>query len=229
MPSRVAAVKAPRTHNRRGVTGSSGRRREGGESEPQRSNMSRRAFTFAVLLLLVVMMCCGSEATYGKEGDSRNGIILKGGDLFSDAENKSMMQTLDSFRASFLACVKGAVVVIVEAHYTSTTDSKSCVGGAADSIDSDKRTWVKGSAIVFDHYDISFDPLLRPTAIVDDGCIKGLLLGVMASQGLHRRRWLVMTIGRPGWRRVTFRMTMRMRGRGSLRGMEAAPGILTAF
>ncbi|EAN90104.1 trans-sialidase, putative, partial [Trypanosoma cruzi] len=61
MLSRVAAVKAPRTHNRRRVTGSSGRRREGRESEPQRPNMSRRAFTSAVLLLLfVVMMCCGT-------------------------------------------------------------------------------------------------------------------------------------------------------------------------
>ncbi|KAF8306683.1 putative trans-sialidase, Group V [Trypanosoma cruzi] len=60
MLSRVAAVMAPRTHNRRGVTGSSGRRREGGESEPQRHKMSRRVFTSTVLLLLVVMMCCGS-------------------------------------------------------------------------------------------------------------------------------------------------------------------------
>ncbi|ESS60475.1 trans-sialidase [Trypanosoma cruzi Dm28c] len=60
MLSRVAAVKAPRTHNRRRVTGSSGRRREGGESEPQRCNMSRRVFTSAVLLLLVVLMCCGT-------------------------------------------------------------------------------------------------------------------------------------------------------------------------
>ncbi|EAN87756.1 putative trans-sialidase, Group V [Trypanosoma cruzi] len=62
MLSRVAAVKAPRTHNRRRVTGSSGRRREGRESEPQRPNMSRRVFASAVLLLLVVMMCCGSGA-----------------------------------------------------------------------------------------------------------------------------------------------------------------------
>ncbi|ESS61985.1 trans-sialidase [Trypanosoma cruzi Dm28c] len=62
MLSRVAAVKASRTHNRRRVTGSSGRRREGRESEPQRPNMSRRVFTSAVLLLLVVMMCCGSGA-----------------------------------------------------------------------------------------------------------------------------------------------------------------------
>ncbi|RNC33250.1 trans-sialidase [Trypanosoma cruzi] len=61
MLSRVAAVKAPRTHNRRRVTGSSGRRREGRESEPQRPNMSRHLFNFAMLLLLVVvMMCCGS-------------------------------------------------------------------------------------------------------------------------------------------------------------------------
>ncbi|PBJ78428.1 trans-sialidase [Trypanosoma cruzi cruzi] len=59
MLPRVAAVMASRTHNRRGVTGSSGRRREGRESEPQRPNMSRRVFTSAVLLLLVVVMCCG--------------------------------------------------------------------------------------------------------------------------------------------------------------------------
>ncbi|ESS61721.1 trans-sialidase [Trypanosoma cruzi Dm28c] len=60
MLSRVAAVMAPRTHNRRRVTGSSGRGREGRESEPQRPNMSQRVFTSAVLLLLVVMMWCGS-------------------------------------------------------------------------------------------------------------------------------------------------------------------------
>ncbi|KAF8278519.1 putative trans-sialidase, Group V [Trypanosoma cruzi] len=62
MHSRVAAVKAPRTHNRCCVTGSSGRRREGGESEPQRSNMSRHVLTSAVLLLLVVMAFGGSDA-----------------------------------------------------------------------------------------------------------------------------------------------------------------------
>ncbi|PWU92530.1 putative trans-sialidase, Group VI [Trypanosoma cruzi] len=60
MLSRVAAVKAPRTHNRRGVTGSSGRRREGGESEPPRPNMSRRVINPSVLLLIVVMICCGT-------------------------------------------------------------------------------------------------------------------------------------------------------------------------
>ncbi|KAF8276567.1 trans-sialidase, putative, partial [Trypanosoma cruzi] len=59
MHSRVAAVKAPRTHNRRRVTGSSGRRGEGGESEPQRPNMSRRVFTSAVLPLCFLRMGCG--------------------------------------------------------------------------------------------------------------------------------------------------------------------------
>ncbi|KAF8276408.1 trans-sialidase, putative, partial [Trypanosoma cruzi] len=58
MLSRVAAVMAPRTHNRRGVTGSSGRRREGGEGEPQRPNMSRRVFASTVLLLVVTSMYC---------------------------------------------------------------------------------------------------------------------------------------------------------------------------
>ncbi|EKF33830.1 trans-sialidase, putative [Trypanosoma cruzi marinkellei] len=71
MLSRVAAVKAPRAHNRRRVTGSSGRRREGRESEPQKPNMSRRVFnSVTMLLLFVVMMCCGSGASHVVEGNS---------------------------------------------------------------------------------------------------------------------------------------------------------------
>ncbi|KAF5217717.1 hypothetical protein ECC02_009411, partial [Trypanosoma cruzi] len=70
MLSRVAAVKAPRTHNRRRVTGSNGRRREGRESEPQRPNMSRRVFTSAVLLLIVVMMCCNTGGAAEAPGQS---------------------------------------------------------------------------------------------------------------------------------------------------------------
>ncbi|KAF8283243.1 putative trans-sialidase, Group VI [Trypanosoma cruzi] len=70
MLSRVAAVKAPRTHNRCCVTGSSGGRREGRESERQRPNMSRRVFTFAVLLFfLVVMMCCDPCGAAAAEED----------------------------------------------------------------------------------------------------------------------------------------------------------------
>ncbi|PWU85119.1 putative trans-sialidase, Group II [Trypanosoma cruzi] len=75
MLSRVAAVKAPRTHNRCRVTGSSGRRREGRESEPQRPNMSRRVFTSAVLLLLVVLMCCATcGATAATENDGNSDL-----------------------------------------------------------------------------------------------------------------------------------------------------------
>ncbi|KAF5223791.1 hypothetical protein ECC02_003246 [Trypanosoma cruzi] len=74
MLSRVAAMKAPCTHNRRRVTGSSGRR-EGRESEQQRPNMSRRVFNSTVLLLLVVMwIYCnigGAAAVVeGKSGDA---------------------------------------------------------------------------------------------------------------------------------------------------------------
>ncbi|RNC39722.1 trans-sialidase, partial [Trypanosoma cruzi] len=77
MLSRVAAVKAPRTHNRRRVTGSSGRRREGRESEPRRPNMSRRVFASAVLLLLVVLICCGTcgAAATEKPNSGKNDLI----------------------------------------------------------------------------------------------------------------------------------------------------------
>ncbi|KAF8300066.1 putative trans-sialidase, Group V [Trypanosoma cruzi] len=70
MLSRVAAVKAPRIHNRRRVTGSSGRRREGRESEPQRPNMSRHLFCCALLLLIVVMMCCNTGGAAEAPGQS---------------------------------------------------------------------------------------------------------------------------------------------------------------
>ncbi|PBJ71809.1 trans-sialidase [Trypanosoma cruzi cruzi] len=81
MLSRVAAVMAPRTHNRRGVPASSGKRREGGESEPQRPHMSRSVFASTVLLLVVVMMCCGGAATAQMENNadaSTSGSALTG-------------------------------------------------------------------------------------------------------------------------------------------------------
>ncbi|EAN83279.1 trans-sialidase, putative, partial [Trypanosoma cruzi] len=75
MLSRVAAVKAPRTHNRRRVTGSRGRRREGRESEPKRPNMSRHLFNFVILLLLVTTMCCATcRATPAKENDGNSDL-----------------------------------------------------------------------------------------------------------------------------------------------------------
>ncbi|KAF8296811.1 putative trans-sialidase, Group V [Trypanosoma cruzi] len=87
MLSRVAAVKAPRTHNRLRVTGSSGRRREGRESEPQRPNISRRVFTSAVLLLLVVMMCfCGSGGAAKAEEDQWSDPKFEWKDVTDDKE-----------------------------------------------------------------------------------------------------------------------------------------------
>ncbi|RNC56598.1 trans-sialidase [Trypanosoma cruzi] len=74
MLSRVAAVKALRTHNRRRVTGSSGRRREGRESEQQRPNMSRHVFTSAVLLLVIVTMCCGTCGA-AAAAESKSGVL----------------------------------------------------------------------------------------------------------------------------------------------------------
>ncbi|EKF28396.1 trans-sialidase, putative, partial [Trypanosoma cruzi marinkellei] len=115
MLSRVAAVKVPRTHNRRRVTGSSGGRREGRESEQQRPNMSRRVFASAVLFLLVMMMCCGSGAAdaevmaatlvqfewkgINNEGDvtvksvGASGLVKVGDDVFAVAEAQCMKES----------------------------------------------------------------------------------------------------------------------------------------
>ncbi|EKF28644.1 trans-sialidase, putative [Trypanosoma cruzi marinkellei] len=112
MHSRVAAVKAPRTHNRRRVTGSSGRRREARESERQRPNMSRHHFYSAVLLLLVVMMCCGT------------GGAAAAGEVASDSEcskGKSLVwrdkdgEKVSSLRVPGLLKVGNDVFAIAEA------------------------------------------------------------------------------------------------------------------
>ncbi|PBJ76131.1 trans-sialidase [Trypanosoma cruzi cruzi] len=119
MLSRVAAVMAPRTHSRRRVTGSSGRRREGRESERQRPNMSRRVINSAVLLLLVVMICCstcGAAAAeedlsavpkYQWKGISEGGVTVEslgapgllkvGSDVFAVAEAQCKKDGEDTF------------------------------------------------------------------------------------------------------------------------------------
>ncbi|KAF8283258.1 putative trans-sialidase, Group VI [Trypanosoma cruzi] len=107
MLSRVAAVKTPRTHNRRRVTGSSGRRREGGESERRMPNVSRRAFTFAVLLLLVVMIFCGSGATQAVEHSSETNFEWK------DANDDGV--TVESLGVPGLLKVGNDVFVVAEA------------------------------------------------------------------------------------------------------------------
>ncbi|ESS55062.1 trans-sialidase [Trypanosoma cruzi Dm28c] len=112
MLSRVAAVKAPRTHNRRRVTGSSGRRREGRESEPQRPNMSRHLFCSAVLLLIVVMMCDTGRAAQADVRASGPGSLLGKHFVWRDKKNE---ETVSLLYAPSLLDVNGKVFAVVEA------------------------------------------------------------------------------------------------------------------
>ncbi|RNE99735.1 complement regulatory protein [Trypanosoma cruzi] len=120
MLSRVAAVMAPRTHNRRRVTGSRGRRREGGESEPPRPNMSRRVFTSAVLLLLFVMMCCGTGGAAAADGSKTRNTIdpFTGSTSISFANWKEFKEDgskITLLRVPILVEVQGHVFAIAEA------------------------------------------------------------------------------------------------------------------
>ncbi|EKG05293.1 trans-sialidase, putative, partial [Trypanosoma cruzi] len=109
---RAAAVMAPRTHNLRRVTGSSGRR-EGGESEPQRPNMSRRVFASAVLLLLFVMMCCGTGgATAAAKPKSVEGTLPEKNFGWRD---KYGGETLRLLRVPSLVEMDGKVFAVAEA------------------------------------------------------------------------------------------------------------------
>ncbi|PBJ71390.1 trans-sialidase [Trypanosoma cruzi cruzi] len=125
MLSRVAAVKAPRTHNRCRVTGSSGRRREGGESEPQRPNMSRHLFFSAVALLIVVMMCCnaGGAAEGPEQASERN---YKWKDI-KDEEGV----TVESLGAPGLLNVGSDVFAVAEAQCKKNSESNSFTGIAS--------------------------------------------------------------------------------------------------
>ncbi|PWU95263.1 putative trans-sialidase [Trypanosoma cruzi] len=129
-------------------------------------SMSRRVFTSAVLLLLFVMMCCGSGAAPNEASNSGKKIIFQVNEAFSDSMNATLVQAFHSFRAPSLVYVDGVVVATVEAHYTNSTDQKSCVSIAAKSMKSNGGTWTDGTAIVFDHYDVKIDRLLSPTTIV---------------------------------------------------------------
>ncbi|EAN95991.1 putative trans-sialidase, Group V [Trypanosoma cruzi] len=120
MLSRVAAVKAPRTDYRRRVAGSSGRRREGRESEWQRPNMSRRAFTSAVLLLLVVMMCCGTGgAASSQDVPSGKGSSPKTQFVWEDGKKG---ETVSSLRVPGLVEIDGEVFAVAEAQLKGESD-----------------------------------------------------------------------------------------------------------
>ncbi|KAF8306650.1 putative trans-sialidase, Group V [Trypanosoma cruzi] len=109
MLSRVAAVMAPRTHNRRRVTGSSGRRREGRESERQRPNMSRRVFNSAVLLLFL-MMCCGTGGAAASDAQSSEPNYK-----WKDVKNEDGDVTVDSLGVPGLLKVGSDVFAVAEA------------------------------------------------------------------------------------------------------------------
>ncbi|KAF8306225.1 putative trans-sialidase, Group V [Trypanosoma cruzi] len=126
MLSRVAAVMAPRTHNRRRVTGSSGRRREGGESEPQRPNMSRRVF-YSAVLLLVVMMCCGTGgAAQAPEQQSKKKFEWK--DIKDEVGGGV---TVESLGAPGLLKVGSDVFAVAEAQCKKSGESNGFTGIAS--------------------------------------------------------------------------------------------------
>ncbi|KAF5214183.1 hypothetical protein ECC02_013244 [Trypanosoma cruzi] len=119
MLSRVAAVMAPRTHNRRRVTGSSGRRREGRESEPQSPNMSRRVFNSTVLLFLVVVMIfCGTGGAVAAEDTSSASGSSKR-KLFDWRDTKDG-EAVSSLRVPSLVEMNGDVFAVAEAQCTGT-------------------------------------------------------------------------------------------------------------
>ncbi|KAF8302221.1 putative trans-sialidase, Group VIII [Trypanosoma cruzi] len=130
MLSRVAAVKAPRTHNRRRVTGSSGRRREGGESEPQRPNMSRRVFASAVLLLFVMMMCCGSGAAAAEQAGAAVDSFKRTTPIsFANwKEFKEDGGKITSLRVPGLVKVGDDVFAVAEAQCGEKDGAGSCAG-----------------------------------------------------------------------------------------------------
>ncbi|EAN97490.1 putative trans-sialidase, Group V [Trypanosoma cruzi] len=114
MLSRVAAVKAPRTHNRRRMTGSSGRRREGRESEPQRPNMSRHPF-YSALMLLVVMMCCNTVEAQQTSEENSPAPIPPPKTYFDWGDVKDDKETVISLRVPSLVGMNGDVFAVAEA------------------------------------------------------------------------------------------------------------------
>ncbi|RNC36333.1 trans-sialidase [Trypanosoma cruzi] len=129
MLSRVAAVKAPRTHNRCRVTGSSERRREGRESEPQRPNMYRRAFNFAVLLLVMMIFCDRGAAAVEQAGAAVD--PFKGTKSVSFANWKEFNEAgrkITSLRVPGLVKVGDDVFAVAEAQCGEGMESAAVLG-----------------------------------------------------------------------------------------------------
>ncbi|KAF8286982.1 putative trans-sialidase, Group II [Trypanosoma cruzi] len=197
MLSRVAAVKTPRTHNRCLNTGSSGRRREGRESEQQRPNMSRHLFNFAVLLLLVTTMCCGTGgATSAKENggnsDLRSVEELQWVDLFVPQKTPVLSKggdtsekMWDSFVSPSLVSAGGVIAAFAEgqinAQYTADgklirPTSSDVVAGYIDSAwewptlvgEVNKETWRAHTVVGKAEGKESLDVVRHPTTTMKD-------------------------------------------------------------
>ncbi|KAF8292212.1 putative trans-sialidase, Group II [Trypanosoma cruzi] len=193
MLSRVAAVKAPRTHNRCRVTGSSGRRREGGESEPQRPNMSRRVFTSAALHLLVVMwMCCGPcEAAAASTGEnSVNARQPQRFDLFVPQKTVLLPRgggnsekKWDSFASPSLVSAGGVIAAFAEGHLSSKNKDNKSTEPSSDAVawyidsawewptlvgEAKKSTWQAHTVLGKADGKERFDVVLRPTTTTKD-------------------------------------------------------------
>ncbi|KAF8282106.1 putative trans-sialidase, Group VI [Trypanosoma cruzi] len=119
MLSRVAAVMEPRTHNRRRVTGSSGRRREGRESERQRPNMSRHHF-YSALLLLFLVVCCGTGGASSSEVTAPGSGNAK---TYFDWRDVKVEETVSSLRVPSLVGMNGDVFAVAEALCTGKKDT----------------------------------------------------------------------------------------------------------
>ncbi|PWV16044.1 putative trans-sialidase, Group VIII [Trypanosoma cruzi] len=134
MLSRVAAVMAPRTHNRRRVTGSSGRRGRGREREQQRPNITRHLFHSAVLLLLVVL--CGSGAAHAVQPktdvDPFTGIGWTSPQWEGSTEGN---EKFFSLRVPSLVEVNSAVFVVAEAQCKEDDEGCSRAGIASRRLD----------------------------------------------------------------------------------------------
>ncbi|EKF38900.1 trans-sialidase, putative [Trypanosoma cruzi marinkellei] len=145
MHSRVAAAMAPRTHNRRRVTGSSGRRREGGESERQRPNMSRRVFHSALLLLLIVWMCGAAGSVQAKKHGARADHRSGGHSLgpFQRGHRVANTPAADhTFLNPHLVNVNGMLVAITGALLNGSVGSESASMHLMAKISTDGgRTW----------------------------------------------------------------------------------------
>ncbi|KAF5221931.1 hypothetical protein ECC02_005101 [Trypanosoma cruzi] len=212
MLSRVAAEKAPRTHNRRRVTGSSGRRREGRESEPQRPNMSRHVFYSTVLYLFVVWVCCGpceSAAVLTGE-NSVKARLPQRFDLFVPQKTVLLPRgggtsekKWDSFASPSLVSAGGVIAAFAEGHLSSKNENGKLIkpfssDAVAWYIDSawdwstlvgevNKSTWQAHTVLGKADGKERFDVVLHPTTTTKDN--KVFLLAGSSDVSIVNESW----------------------------------------